>query len=73
MLHRTRHLFIRPAKLAVYVRSIRQEAACLDVLAALKSGRQPGRLRKLRDPPSTFDDSWVREQHDAIHVPTIRK
>jgi hypothetical protein len=40
-------------------------------LAALKGGRQPGRLRKLRNPPSTFDDSWVREQHDAIHVPTM--
>src|SRR5260370_19729966 len=38
----------------------------LDVLAALKGGRQPGRMRKLCDLVRVFDDRGGREQHDAI-------
>ena len=56
----------RLAELVVYVRSIREEAARIDILAALKGRRQSRRLRKLRDPPAVFDETTTPSTLSAL-------
>src|SRR6516162_1459928 len=58
----------RLAELVVYVHSIREEAARIDILTASKGRRQSRRLRKLRDPPALFDFRGVWEHHYAINT-----